>query len=151
MHNSPPRTAGLTRSPKAGQEGGGGDGRNACDETGREIWGQREILHVKFFTRGFGDIEAGLASAGRDRKRMTKRASTRREISSRVRAKAYGIEDDGIDGFAEEESQIPGDRPRNKVTDGGGGRKAGTRMRGSQRSDCPEENPQMRGAGKGER
>lgn len=37
----------------------------------------------------------------------------------RVRnAKAYGIEDDGTDGFGEEESQILGDRLRNKVTDG---------------------------------
>lgn len=37
----------------------------------------------------------------------------------RVRnAEAYGIEDDGTDGFGEEESQILGDRLRNKVTDG---------------------------------
>lgn len=32
-------------------------------------------------------------------------------------AEAYGIEGDGTDGFGKEESQILGDRLKNKVTD----------------------------------
>lgn len=62
----------------------------------------------------------------------------------RVRdAEAYGIEDGGINGFGEEESQIPGDRLRNKVTDER--RKTWTRMRGLQKSDSEKEIPKWGG------